>query len=153
MPPMRNALRALILLPALLLSACNGGDDGEELFQPQPASVPLGREFDLRYGATAEVEGLALEFSRLVEESRCPASVTCVWQGNARIMVTAREGRTTSLLELNTNAAFPTSAVLGNYFIMLRDLQPYPATPTTMPTPEGYTATLVIDVRAVPSGG
>lgn len=151
---MRNTFRALLVLPALLLPGCNGGGDGEDSEDlVLLATVPLAREFDLRYGAVAEVDELTLEFSRVLEESRCPASVTCVWQGNARILVTAHQGSNVSLLELNTHPAFPTSVVFGNYFITLRDLQPYPATPTTMPLPEGYTATLFVDIRLVPSGG
>lgn len=145
---MRNILATLVLLPATLMWGCGGGD-GDSPAQP----AELGREFVIRYGETIQVGELRLQFSEVLEESRCPINANCVWAGNARIVVTANRGNVTRLLELNTSEPFPTSAVFDGHFIFLRDLHPYPVTPATTPLPQGYTATLLVDGQVLPAGG
>jgi hypothetical protein len=145
---MRQHPRLLALLAAFVLASC-GGEEGSS--NSGPSSADLGREFVIGFGETIHVDSLTLEFTTLAEESRCPASVTCVWEGNARILLTATRGNTTAVLELNTSSRFPTSAEFEGYFIELRRVDPYPATPTTGPLPQSYTATLLVDGRVVPS--
>ena len=86
---MRTFIRVLVLLPALVLGSCGGGGDAEQ--GPLPASV-LGQEYLIGFGETIHVGALALEFTTLAEESRCPLNANCVWAGNARILVTATLG-------------------------------------------------------------
>lgn len=43
------------------------------------AKIPLGE--------TAVFEGTALTFESVIEDSRCPKDVTCIWEGEARIRV------------------------------------------------------------------
>ena len=144
---MRNLLRALVLLPALTLVACNGGDDdgGDAL----PAE--LGEEFELRYGQSADVGPITLRFIAVTEESRCAINATCVafWQGNARIQLMAISGRTSEIIELNTNPAFNTFVVFDGHFIELNYLVPEAPWMPRGPLEE-YTATLLVDGQAVP---
>jgi len=48
-----------------------------------------GVSFALPIGQTASVAGTdtRLTFSEVREDSRCPTDVTCVWEGDAKIMV------------------------------------------------------------------
>ena len=138
---MRSLPRLLVLLPALMLAACGSGE-GES--DAMPATVPPGQEYVVGFGETIRVAALSLEFTTLAEESRCPASATCVWEGNARVLVTATRGRAIEVLELNTNPRFPVRATFQGYVIELRSVDPYPATPV-VPNPEFYTVTLFVD--------
>jgi hypothetical protein len=135
---MRNLIRILVLVPALVLTACGGGDDSD--------SAPVGEEFTLRYGDSVEVGSLTLRFAALTEESRCPINAACLaaWPGNARIQVSATDGRASEILELNTNPMFPTFVVFGGHVIELLDLAPnFPRAPRG-PLDE-YVATLIVD--------
>lgn len=144
---MRNLIRALALLPALLVAACGGGggDDAETLSALSPASVKAGQEFLLGYGETADVGRLSLEFTS-VEDSRCGAnsSAVCAWEGNASIVVSVTNGQVSQMLTLNSNSKFPTSAVFAGHLIELRRLDPQPRF-TVPPDLREYTATLVVD--------
>jgi len=141
---MRTFIRVLALLPVLVLGSCGGGGgDGDSEQGPLPASV-LGQEYLIGFGETIHVGSLALEFTTLAEESRCPLNANCVWAGNARILVTATLGRTTGVLELNTYANYQVRATFEGYLIELRRLQPdipwMPRGPL-----EEYTATVFVD--------
>lgn len=142
-------MRTVPVLLVLLLAACGGGEDAGGNSHPMNAS--LGREYVLGFGETLHVEGgLSLEFTTLAEDSRCPTNVTCVWAGNARILLTAISPRSTANLELNSNGQFPTSAQFESYSIELRKLDPYPL---NGPAPAAaYEATLFVDSVLQPAG-
>ena len=67
------------------------------LLFPLPGCAPVetaviaepGVSFALPIGQTASVAGTdtRLTFSEVREDSRCPTDVTCVWEGDAKIMV------------------------------------------------------------------
>jgi hypothetical protein len=136
---MRTSMRVLVLLPALVLASCGG----EEEPRAYPASE-LGQEYLVGFGETIHVGTLALEFTTLAEESRCPLNAYCLWAGNARILVTVTRGRSTAVLELNTYPGYPVRATFEGYLIELRRLQPdIPWTPRG-PLQE-YTATVFVD--------
>jgi hypothetical protein len=138
---MRAFIRVLLLLPVLVLGSCGGGGDSEQ--GPLPASV-LGREYLIGFGETIHVGSLALEFTTLAEESRCPLNANCVWAGNARILVTASLGPTTEVMELNTYQGYQVRASFQGYLIELRRLQPdFPWAPRG-PLSE-YMATVFVD--------
>ena len=67
--------------------------------------------------------GLKIAFVELVEDSRCPTDVDCVWAGNAKIKVrVTKNGRSKLLLlEMVTKGMAPN---FGNYRLKLKDLTP-----------------------------
>ncbi|QWF77060.1 hypothetical protein [Amycolatopsis sp. CA-230715] len=74
---------------------------------PEPAAVvPPGRDFTLTVGQEAAIAGrdLAVRFTGLVSDSRCPPRMQCIWQGEAvaRFVVRERAGSTTA--DLHTGA-------------------------------------------------
>ena len=140
---MRTFIRVLVLLPALVLGSCGG--DGEGVGdQPKVPVALLGQEYLIGFGETIRVGSLALEFTTLAEESRCPLNATCVWAGNARILVTATFGRTTEVLELNTYPGYQVRVTFEGYLIELRRLQPDIPWSPRGPLSE-YTATVFVN--------
>ena len=67
----------LPILAALALAACGP--------KTPPAPIPPGPTAGL--GQPAEVNGLRLRPLEVLEDSRCPARVQCVWAGQVRLLV------------------------------------------------------------------
>jgi hypothetical protein len=107
------------------------------------AAVPMGQPFALAVDETVVVEGgLEVTFTSLVGDSRCPADVLCVWEGNAEVAIdVAVAGEDQASLGLNTNPSFATEATYLSYTIELIGLEPYPRTDSE--PDETYRATLV----------
>jgi hypothetical protein len=124
----------LAILAATLLCSCGGdsGDSGDA--QPlKQATVRLPAEFVIGFGETIYVgEAVSLEFTTLVEDSRCPVSVHCTWPGNGRVLLRTETPRIAEVVELNTNLQFPDIAQFDadNYKVQLRKLEPLPVAGT-----------------------
>jgi hypothetical protein len=144
-PAMRTSIRSLtrlaVLLPMAMLSACGSDEGGSDAMS---AAIPPGQEYVVGFGETIRVGGLSLEFTTLAEESRCPTTVVCVWEGNARVLITAKQGSATGVLELNSNPRFPVRALFADYAIELRRVDPYPAAHPPAPV-QDYTVTLFVE--------
>lgn len=91
---MRHAMPRHMLLSALLplsLAACASGASGTPDTGASPAGgdqggtgVTDGTEFTLQVGESAKLaDASQLRYVRLVEDSRCPPDVQCVWAGDA----------------------------------------------------------------------
>ena len=92
---------------------------------------------------------VTVRFDRVLEDSRCPAQVDCVWAGQARIaLVVESGGAPPQTVELSTfpasDATGPTARV-GVHSVTLRSLDPYPQSPQDSPALHGYRATISID--------
>ncbi len=68
---------------------------------------------------------IKVKFLSLVEDSRCPEGVNCIWAGNAKIVVEISDKRQKEKFEINTNLG-PKGATFGGYAINLTDLSPAP---------------------------
>ena len=68
---------------------------------------------------------LTVRFVSLLEDSRCPEGVDCVWAGNARIKIEVWNRRTKNTYELNTNLGAK-GANFEGYAIELIALTPIP---------------------------
>ena len=137
---MSTFIRVMVLLPALALGSCGGGEGDQG---PVPSSVVRG-EYLIGFGETIHAGSLALEFTTLADESRCPLNATCVWAGNARILVTATLGRATQVVELNTYSGYQVRVTFEGYLIELRRLQPDIPWSPRGPLSE-YVATVFVD--------
>jgi len=109
--------------------------------------IVLGEEFVLHVGqTTAQVgeTGPRLTFEAVLEDSRCPVGVTCVWAGDA-VVVVALDGtdNDTKRLELHTNSDFDTKSATDGYSVHLIDLSPLPREGSTIEV-DRYQATLVV---------
>ncbi len=89
---------------------------------------------------TVTKDKLTVKFVSVIEDSRCPIGVDCIWAGNAKVQIKVinRKG-VSKTFELNTNLA-PQTVKFEGYEIKLGALTPHPKADT--PTdPNGYTAT------------
>lgn len=97
--------------------------------------VQPGREFQLAVGETARIEGTSsrILFRSVMNDSRCPADVQCVWAGNARVVLTlSAQGKPDSALSINT-AIEPRSATVSGYVLRVTGLSPVPRSGTAIP--------------------
>lgn len=102
-------MRELVIAAALSLLACRGTSLEESGASGPPltpsVTTQLGEEFRLGFGQTAAVRGtnVTVFFRDVLEDSRCPEDVVCVWAGNARIQLRVSDGRSMTDLALGSN--------------------------------------------------
>jgi hypothetical protein len=107
--------------------------------------MKLDQEFTLKVGQSARSEdaGLKFTFASVKEESRCPKGVTCVWSGNAKILIDiSKDDGGSTTFELNTNIK-PKSGRYVGYELSLEKLEPYPKGDEQL-KPSQYEATLIL---------
>lgn len=132
--PVVRALTSAVAL-VLVTSCVAGGKTGSRTptegspspTGPREPRASLNEPFDLAFGATRHIDelGLALSFTKLISESRCPIGVTCIWEGNADI-----ELAVTIDDSLKQTLVFDTKSVPGHdingLHIELVELHPWP---------------------------
>lgn len=91
-------------------------------FSEDTLTLALGAEATTRDG------GLRVRFVQLVNESRCPANVTCVWEGDAAVKLTGATRSTAAEATIHT-AVDPRVMDVAGYRLSLLDVLPYPGTP------------------------
>ncbi|MGX9788583.1 hypothetical protein [Mycobacterium sp. MMS18-G62] len=137
---------AFVVLFGLALTACHTGQEA----RADAPEANLNEPFALGGGQEAVIasENLRVRFEQVLEDSRCPARVKCVWTGQARIAVVVQPNTSVpSTVTFNTNPA-PGQTVdvvaVGEYTIELQSLDPYPQSPEDPIPFEDYRATLVV---------
>ena len=133
-----RTMRFSIVGLAALLSACNS-----------TAAPRMGNEFTLRVGQSAAIAdlGLWMRFHRVLDDSRCPTSVTCVWSGDAAVLIEVAPLNGDSREDTLHTTLDPRSIPLGRAELQLVKLEPYPASLGSI-APDAYILTLA--TRAVP---
>ena len=135
---MRGGSRLLgLALPMLIAMGCSGSTAPDS--DRQDALMPAAQEMTLRVGEEKAVANsvVRLAFGLVVEDSRCPVDVVCVWAGNAMVELGIRAGMgPTQPLRINTTLE-PRSTVWNGIRISLLELLPAPraAEPTK---PDAY---------------
>lgn len=61
--------------------------------KPSGITSALGQEFTLTPGDSAMLTGenLTITFEEIIEDSRCPKNVTCIWEGRVSAMLTVEK--------------------------------------------------------------
>lgn len=138
-----TALLATVALTALAACSSTTGPDEVDL---DGALVTGPVELELPYGQDVQVPGtvLHLTLTAVLEDSRCPVDVVCVWEGNAVVQVGIAAGMgPTFPLQMNTTLE-PRSAVWNGVRMSLLSLTPAPRSDT--PTdPADYRATVRVE--------
>ena len=109
-------MKQIILLALAALAACATPADREIANGP---TAPLGE--------VANLEGITVRPLEVIEDSRCPASVQCVWAGRVRIRAEI-SGTGTRELTLGEPAA------VSGGTVTLVDVRPGKRTPDAVPS-------------------
>src|SRR6188508_3032199 len=124
-----DGMRATITLLLLTLAGCGGSGSGDAGNPPMNYmdDPPLWNEYVIGYAETINLaEGVAIEFTAVEQDTRCPTNVQCVEEGNAQILLTTFTPRGQLSVRLNTNNRLPISALFDYYGVELRNLDPKP---------------------------
>lgn len=139
----RAAIAASILATVALFDPSTAVDAAGPRDVVAQQSIVLGQPFTLKYGETAQLadDPLRITFDKVVEDSRCPVKVQCVWAGRVIVGLTAAlpDGPTTSF-ELQLGAS---KGVL-NYNVALSGVAPA-KTGEMQPSDDKYVLTLTVN--------
>ncbi len=139
-----NSLTALLAGAVLLLTpGCFPDFPSEGESAGGGHERPLNNKVDVQYGTDAVYENIGISFLEVAEDSRCAVDVTCVWEGNARVLLHLRmlPSGEVARVELNTNESLGRTVEFGGYEVTLADLKPDRI--STVPiNPRDYVATL-----------
>ena len=118
---MRNIISASLMLSSLLplsLTACASTATGSE------AAIADGTDFDMQVGQTVTLaDSSRLRYLRVVNDSRCPPDVQCVWAGDAIVAFEwSPAGETAQGFELHTGLE-PRSHAIGTRQLVLKSLE------------------------------
>ncbi len=140
----------IALMSIALTMGCASHPDGRSSSTVTASSVgshaSLGQDFELRIGETVEIDGepLVVTFERVVEDSRCPTNVTCVWAGDAVVRIRLQGAKAEAgTLDLHTQSDANREGGFERYRVRLVQLLPAPQDSGGIP-PERYVATLIV---------
>jgi hypothetical protein len=111
--------------------------------------VPLGQPFGLAIGQTATVAetGLQVGFQRVLEDSRCPTQVNCVWAGRVTVELQVQapnEAAETVVLSTCCPAAQTSHHVYAGQSIDLVNLAPGRQRPEDVIADDAYRAEIAV---------
>jgi hypothetical protein len=111
----------LSLIIAAAVWSCAGNTPREEQTPGKKAlQVELDTPFTLAFSQIASLEGgkIFIEFVDVTEDSRCPVNVTCVWEGQATVVLNiSTEGKDPDSVALTSRA--------GHEKLALADIEGY----------------------------
>jgi len=133
------------MVAILSLAAC--------LPQSNEINAKLGEEFSLMPGQSASVMGepLAIRFLEVVNDSRCPTGVTCIWEGQVTCLVEIIYADSQNRMTLTQPGSGQGRADFEEYSIEFQ-VQPYPEAGKQI-AKQDYRLQLVIDNKSALNGG
>ena len=118
------------------------------LFLPacSPAAQTLRPgQLNLKPGESASSPdgSVTITFVEVVQDSRCPSDVECVWAGNIQVLIEVHQGTELQQYTLTLPPLEGDTSVftLADYTIELKDVQPYPVSTDPIDLAD-YTITL-----------
>lgn len=139
--------RSVVALGLLLAAGCA---DLNKPVGPSP-SVVSTTDVVLAVGDEVRVDALLrLAFLGVPQDSRCPLSVQCIWQGDGAAAIAYGLGMGPSHPDtLHTTLSPSATEFAGSYRITLLELMPYPARPEPIPL-DAYAVRLRVERLAYP---
>ncbi len=117
---MKNHLFLIIFFISIL--ACNQDNGG----------IEIGEDYEINFqeSATFDNGNLEISFVEVVEDSRCPSTIDCVWEGRAWVRMNITEidivGSIDLITENSINRDSMLTAEFGDFLIELKEVKPYP---------------------------
>ena len=103
---------------------------------------------DLGIGEKLSFGKISVDFLGVISDSRCPRDVTCIWPGEAKILLGITENGKYSEKIVVVSGAAAELSVANDMLMQFSQLRPYPETGAKIPA-EAYC--LVVSVR-IPEG-
>lgn len=99
--------------------------------QDKPVEVPM-IVTKLPMGNTVQFENAAVKFIKVLEDSRCPKDVTCIWAGQVKLLVEVTEkGKNSKEMELLFDGKkLNVLCASEGYVLKGMSLSPYPTSAT-----------------------
>ena len=135
---MKNYKLLIVLLAAIFwVGSCAKNDSIDPDFKLEEA-------FDLKVDQTAfnQNENLQIRIKEILEDSRCPDGVMCVWEGQVRMEVEIKIDNTTFTKELIYYSANPLEC--GGYSFQVLGVLPGTQIDETI-APEDYVFSMLIE--------
>jgi hypothetical protein len=138
-----------IALLVILATAC-GTFSTSKTTPIENDGVHLGEPFELGYKDKATIRdvNLNIQFDEILEDSRCPSKVNCVWSGLAQVGISVWfDGSQSNHLVLATANIPPDNSSLYSYRgyqMELKALEPYPEYPSEVVDKNSYRLTLIV---------
>jgi hypothetical protein len=119
---MKNLLFLLLLSTAGMADSCNEKADG--------AIIP-GETFSMKAGEhflCKECDNLILSLEKVLDDSRCPEGVNCIWAGHVKVAVQVLQNKEMKKIELGLEEGKKglAEAKIGGYTLKLEKVSPYP---------------------------
>lgn len=125
---MKNFIISVISLTLVFTSMIFAQNDIKNIKLDEEFSLAVKQKGFLKNGK------LTIEFVSVLEDSRCPVDVDCVWAGNAKIQIKISKGKMAAqIFEVNTNLE-PQIINFQGYKIQLTKLLPAPKSNVDMKT-------------------
>jgi len=134
-------LKFLLWLFALtILASCENPSNS-----PLKKSLVLGKPIYLQYQDTLfiESENTWVSFDSLLEDSRCPIGLLCVWAGNAKIGFFFEKDESKVEFSLDSHKALKNDTTIWGYSISLLSVLPYPHRDSSY-LPSDYSAEILV---------
>ena len=112
-------MKVLILTLAAIFIMTSVATASTAAQTPQTVTVKAGKQ------KSASKSKLKIKFVSVIEDSRCPENVQCVWAGNAKIKVIVTSERGSETFEMNTGMG-PQGNQFDGWAITLESLTPTP---------------------------
>jgi len=143
----------LSILAVLLVIIVGGailfnGPDGTDLSGEDTNPTPQEGSVRLKLGQSANIQGLMITPRSMVDDSRCPTGVECVWAGTVRVNTEIFSGLGTSNQVIEINKSITTEAEE----VTLTEVTPYPKAGSTINSAD-YRITYSVKKREAPQGG
>ncbi|WP_316505405.1 hypothetical protein [Nitrosopumilus sp.] len=123
----------------------------EEERKPDPYYlIEWNYPFSLHLNQTAHIPSydIQITFSKILEDSRCPSDVQCVWEGNVQIQLDIlKEERKLKSIDLSLGADDNTRIyLLDKFYLELIQVEPYPTSSSSDEIlPSDYSAVFVVE--------
>lgn len=124
---MKNISIICLIMALLSTIACNTDDD---LIFDQYFNLSFEKSVTIPQG------NFDIAFINLVEESRCPSSLDCIWEGRAVVSLAIIGGETINIELATENSMDGTSkltAIHNNHLIKLLTINPHPTNDVLTP--------------------
>lgn len=133
-------LRHLLIFAVILFITLTGCSNDQS-----DVTVGLGETFTIGVGKSARITGeeMIVTFDEVIDDSRCPQNVTCVWEGIASSRVTINYQDKDHTLVVDQPGLTEQAEKPFFHYKLTYSLNPYPREGEEIP-PKEYLLTLII---------